>query len=127
MKFRRFAPFLAALFAANVAAQAAGAECVMPQMPMDNSVVDAHLGMADMSASSIDMTLTPAHKTQQLPCDVPGIPAGCATLASCGNAVLGLDRQSFAMQTLPSFSPQVRVVLVPESPSVLPELPPPRA
>jgi hypothetical protein len=127
MKFRRFAPFLAALFAANIAAQAAGAECVMPQMRMDNSVAHAQSAMADMNAPSIDVTFSPVHESQKLPCDVPGIPASCASFASCGSAVLGLGSQTFAMQNPVNLSPSVRVLLVPESLSVLPELPPPRA
>ena len=127
MRFRHFAPFLAALFAANIVAQAAGAECVMPQMRMDNSVGQAQAAMSDMNPPFIDVTFSPAHDSQQLPCDVPGIPASCASFASCGSAVLGLGSQTFAMQAPVNLSPSVRVVLVPESLSVLPELPPPRA
>lgn len=127
MMLRRFAPFLAVLFAANISAQAAGAECVMPQARTDSTMPSGPSAMAGMNPAADDATLTTTHSGEQSPCGVPVIPASCTSFAPCGTAVLGLSPEIFAIAKLASFSPPVAVFLVPESPPVAPELPPPRA
>ena len=127
IKLRRHAALLAGFFFVHLAIAVGGAACVMPSSNGQTMGVRAASPASMAGMSTGDTRSSSSRSGKHSPCDGPGLPGDCNTVASCNQAVLPAGaRQSVGTMTIGSDHARL-AVLTPHSRSNSPEPPPPRA
>jgi hypothetical protein len=93
----------------------------------DHAPTMTGMRMSGEPASSQQRMMAHGDSPTEHPCDQTGLPQSCQALASCAAPFAAAAADRHASVSLPSSGAPVLSVLAPQSPTLLPELPPPRA
>ena len=124
ISLRRRAVLLGGLFCLNLTTTVVGAECVAQSRGDAGGAMASMPGMARDEAQPTNSGST---GQGQLPTDGPRVPDECSTLVICSLAVLPSASEQRIGVDAPKDGPTLASLLVPQSRSVRPEPPPPRA
>lgn len=126
IRLRRRALLLAGLFFLNLTTAVAGTECVA-QSPSGDAGEAMAASMPGMAREEAPPTNSGSTGQGQLPSDGPRVPDDCSTSVSCSLAVLPSAAEQRIGVDAPKTGRTLVSLLVPQSRSVTPEPPPPRA